>query len=130
MDEDEGNLYVGNDGELKGAELTEENVLDYTLWYMRTMHLDSSSRVDVYASFGFDANMMDTYPALLSGAVSSLMIYVAAKGEETLVENGVTSLDNTLTLQILYRLGFRWPVTDSEYVRRFASRLMEKGFFR
>ena len=74
--------------------------------------------------------MMDTYPTLLSGAVSSLMIYVAAKGEETLVENGVTSLDNTLTLQILYRLGFRWPVTDSEYVRRFSSRLMEKGFFR
>ncbi len=66
----------------------------------------------------------------LSEAVSSLMTYASSKGEETLVENGAAALDNTLTLQILYRLGFRWPVTDSEYVKRFASRLREKGFFR
>lgn len=58
------------------------------------------------------------------------MTYASAKGEETLVENGAAALDNILTLQILYRLGFRWPVTDSAYVKRFASRLREKGFFR
>ena len=33
------------------------------------------------------------------------------------------------TIQILYRLGFLWPETGSEYVRRFIAELDRLGFF-
>ena len=32
---------------------------------------------------------------------------------------GPRNLDVSHTVQVLYRLGFRWPVTDGDYVRRF-----------
>ncbi len=65
-----------------------------------------------------------------SETVSPLMTYSSGRGEETLRENGIETVDNALTLQILYRLGFRWPVTGSSYVRAFTEKLRKKGFFR
>ncbi len=36
---------------------------------------------------------------------------------------------NKYTMQVLYRLGFRWPVTSTEYMRRFIASLKTLGFF-
>lgn len=64
-----------------------------------------------------------------SDRVSPLMTYSPGTGEKDLTENGIGTIDNTLTLQILYRLGFQWPVADERYIRAFTARLEDEGFF-
>lgn len=65
----------------------------------------------------------------LTDKVSALMTYSPGTGEKDLVENGIATIDNTLTLQILYRLGFQWPVADGKYIHAFTVRLEDEGFF-
>lgn len=36
---------------------------------------------------------------------------------------------NSYTMQVLYRMGFRWPVTSRDYMRRFITALRGLGFF-
>ena len=36
---------------------------------------------------------------------------------------------NEYTMQVLYRMGFRWPVTSADYMRRFIKALYGLGFF-
>jgi len=61
--------------------------------------------------------------------VSALMTYSPGAGEGNLRENGIERVDNTLTLQILYRLGFQWPLVDAAYIHAFTQRLEDEGFF-
>ena len=61
-------LYTsGTTGEPKGVKLAHRNVINFCDWYTRTMQLDQNCRVVAYASYGFDAHMMDFYPILLCG---------------------------------------------------------------
>ncbi|WP_255882418.1 MULTISPECIES: non-ribosomal peptide synthetase [unclassified Ruminococcus] len=62
-------LYTsGSTGTPKGVMLEHKNLVAFCNWYKTYYNLNEESRVAAYASFGFDANMMDTYPALVSGA--------------------------------------------------------------
>ena len=62
-------LYTsGSTGTPKGVMLEHQNVVAFCHQHSRRLKLDGSSIVAAYASFGFDANMMDTYPALCAGA--------------------------------------------------------------
>ena len=62
-------LYTsGTTGTPKGVMLTHRNLVNFCDWYRTYYALTSESVVAAYASFGFDANMMDLYPALTSGA--------------------------------------------------------------
>lgn len=62
-------LYTsGSTGTPKGVRLTQGNLATFCQWYRRFYGLTPENRVLAYASFGFDANMMDTYPALTTGA--------------------------------------------------------------
>ena len=62
-------LYTsGSMGTPKGVMLEHRNLANFCHWYRDYFHLDENSRVAAYASFGFDANMMDQYPALSTGA--------------------------------------------------------------
>ena len=36
---------------------------------------------------------------------------------------------NEYTMQVLYRMGYRWPEISEDYVRQFTSGMMELGFF-
>ena len=67
-------LYTsGSTGIPKGVKLTHKNLVCFIHWYKRFYDLTENHRVGAYASFGFDANMMDTYPALTSGAATCIV---------------------------------------------------------
>ncbi len=63
-------LYTsGSTGIPKGCMLEHRNIAAFCDSYRRNYELTENSCAAAYASYGFDANMMDMYPTLTSGAV-------------------------------------------------------------
>ena len=62
-------LYTsGSTGVPKGCMLEYGNITAFCRWYKKYYDIDFDSKVAAYASFGFDASMMDIYGALTNGA--------------------------------------------------------------
>ena len=62
-------LYTsGTTGTPKGCQIEHRNIVAFCEWYHRRFSLAPGCKVTAYASYGFDANMMETYPALTCGA--------------------------------------------------------------
>lgn len=62
-------LYTsGSTGVPKGVMLEHGSLAAFCGWFIDHYGLSPESRAAAYASFGFDANMMDTFPTLTSGA--------------------------------------------------------------
>ena len=62
-------LYTsGSTGTPKGCQLEHGNLVAFCHWYQRHYGLTANDKVAAYASYGFDACMMDLYPALTCGA--------------------------------------------------------------
>ena len=62
-------LYTsGSTGVPKGCMIEYGNITAFCRWFKRYYDIDPDSRVAAYASFGFDACMMDIYGAITNGA--------------------------------------------------------------
>ena len=62
-------LYTsGSTGVPKGCQLMHSNLVCFCHWYQSFYGLKPEHKVAAYASYGFDACMMDMYPALTCGA--------------------------------------------------------------
>ena len=62
-------LYTsGSTGVPKGCQLMHSNLVCFCHWYQTFYDLKPENKVAAYASYGFDACMMDMYPALTCGA--------------------------------------------------------------
>ena len=57
--------------------------------------------------------------------VSSLLTYSSSDHH---VHTFIKS-DNTFTIKALYRLGFKWPITDGNYLGRVIEGLASLGYF-
>lgn len=58
----------GSTGMPKGVMYRHSNALVTTEYVKKLYSMDNASRIAAYASYGFDANIYDTYPAITSGA--------------------------------------------------------------
>ena len=62
-------LYTsGSTGRPKGVALEHHNIVNFCHWYHKEFRMTSDDRALGYSNFGFDAHMMDIYPALTCGA--------------------------------------------------------------
>lgn len=63
----------GTTGKPKGVMISHANLAAFCAWYARHYQLTASDVVAAYASFGFDACLMDMYPALTHGAAIQII---------------------------------------------------------
>ena len=54
----------GSTGVPKAVELEQHSIANFCHWYAKDFELTADDRVSAYANFGFDAHMMDIYPAI------------------------------------------------------------------
>ena len=84
-------LYTsGSTGTPKGVMLEQRNLVNFCAWYRDYYNLKAGDRVAAFASYGFDANMMDMYPALTTGACVCII--------PEAVRHDLTALDNFITV--------------------------------
>ena len=104
-------LYTsGSTGKPKGCMLEQRNLVNFCAWYRDYYGLKAGDRVAAFASYGFDANMMDQYPALTSGACVCIIPEEVRHDlnalDRFITENGVTHSFMTTQVGVMYARNF------------------------
>ncbi len=84
----------GSTGQPKGVVQNHRNVLHYNRVYTNDLAIDAEDRLTLFASFGFDAAVVDIFAALLSGA----MLYPVDLREESPAEVAAWLDDERITI--------------------------------
>ena len=109
------NLYIllytsGSTGKPKGCMLEHRNLVNFCAWYRDYYGLKAGDRVAAFASYGFDANMMDQYPALTGGACVCIIPESVRHDlnalDRFITENGVTHSFMTTQVGVMYARNF------------------------
>ncbi len=109
------NLYIllytsGSTGTPKGCMLEHRNLTNFCAWYRDYFGLKAGHRVAAFASYGFDANMMDQYPALTCGAcvciIPEEVRHDLGALDRFITENGVTHSFMTTQVGVMYARNF------------------------
>ncbi|MBQ2514792.1 MAG: amino acid adenylation domain-containing protein, partial [Bacteroidales bacterium] len=100
-------LYTsGSTGVPKGCMLEHRNLVNFCAWYREYYALRPESRVAAYASYGFDACMMDMYPALTTGACVCIIPeetrHDMSALDSFITENGITHSFMTTQVAVMY----------------------------
>ena len=104
-------LYTsGTTGVPKGCMLEHRNLVNFCTWYRDYYGLKPGDRVGAYASFGFDACMMDMWPALTTGAavciVDEATRHDLSALDKFLQGSGVTHCFMTTQVGVMYAKNF------------------------
>ena len=104
-------LYTsGSTGKPKGCMLEQRNLVNFCAWYRDYYRLKAGDRVAAFASYGFDANMMDQYPALTCGAcvciIPEEVRHDLGALDRFLTDNGVTHSFMTTQVGVMYARNF------------------------
>ena len=109
------NLYIllytsGSTGTPKGVMLEHRNLVNFCAWYKDYFKLRPGDKVAAFASYGFDANMMDQYPALTCGAcvciIPEEVRHDLSALDRFMTENGVTHSFMTTQVGVMYARNF------------------------
>ena len=109
-------LYTsGSTGVPKGCMLEHRNLVNFCAWYRNYYDLKPESRVAAYASYGFDACMMDMYPALTTGACVCIIPedtrHDMSELDRFITDNGVTH--SFMTTQVAVMFAKNYPDNPS-----------------
>ena len=104
-------LYTsGSTGVPKGCMLEHRNLVNFCAWYRNYYGLTPESRVAAYASYGFDACMMDLYPALTTGASVCIIPeetrHDMSELDRFVTENGITHSFMTTQVGVMFALNY------------------------
>jgi len=109
------NMYIllytsGSTGTPKGCMLEHRCLVNFCAWYRKYYDLKPGDKVAAFASYGFDANMMDQYPALTSGAcvciIPEEVRHDLGALDRFLIDNGVTHSFMTTQVGVMYARNF------------------------
>ncbi len=118
------NMYVvlytsGSTGTPKGVMLEHHNIVNFCHWYVREFNVTEKDRAVAYANFGFDAHMMDIYPALIVGA--SVYIIASDMRMDLMAMNRYME-DNNLSIAFMTtQVGYMFATTIENHSLRLLS---------
>lgn len=113
-------LYTsGSTGKPKGCMLEHRNIVNFCHWYVKEFDVTSKDRAVAYANFGFDAHMMDMYPALLVGA--SVYIIPSEMRMDLMAMNSYMEQEKLTIAFMTTQIGYMFATTIENHSLRLLS---------